>query len=44
MLGSRDIFLDIAGEEHHGLTVEDLLQRFKAGVGRTLNNDRKLLL
>ncbi|MBQ9662168.1 MAG: ATP-binding cassette domain-containing protein [Oscillospiraceae bacterium] len=43
MMDSGDIVLDIAGEERRGLTVEDLLQRFKAGVGRALNNDRMLL-
>ena len=43
MMDSGDIILDIAGPERRGLTVEDLLQRFKAGVGRALNNDRMLL-
>ena len=43
MMDAGDIILDIAGEERRGLTVEDLLQRFKAGVGRELNNDRMLL-
>ena len=43
MMDGGDIILDIAGEERQGLTVEDLLQRFKAGVGHALNNDRMLL-
>ncbi|MBQ9593749.1 MAG: ATP-binding cassette domain-containing protein [Lachnospiraceae bacterium] len=43
MMDGGDIILDIAGEERRGLTVGDLLQRFKAGVGRALNNDRMLL-
>ena len=43
MMDSGDIILDIAGEERRGLTVEDLLLRFKAGVGHALNNDRMLL-
>ena len=43
MMDSGNIILDIAGEERRGLTVDDLLQRFKAGVGRALDNDRMLL-
>ena len=43
MMDSGDIILDIAGEECRGLTVEDLLQRFREGVGHALNNDRMLL-
>ena len=43
MMDSGDIILDIAGDERRGLTVQDLLHRFKAGVGRALNNDRMLL-
>ena len=43
MMDSGDIILDIAGEERRGLTVEDLLQRFREGVGHALNNDRMLL-
>ena len=43
MMDSGDIILDIAGDERRGLTVEDLLRRFKAGVGRALDNDRMLL-
>ena len=43
MMDSGNIILDIAGEERRGLTVDDLLRRFKAGVGRALDNDRMLL-
>ena len=43
MMDGGNIILDIAGEERRGLTVDDLLQRFKAGVGRALVNDRMLL-
>ena len=43
MMDGGDIILDIAGDERRGLTVQDLLHRFKAGVGRALNNDRMLL-
>ena len=43
MMDAGNIILDIAGEERRGLTVDDLLRRFKAGVGRALDNDRMLL-
>lgn len=43
MMADGKIVLDLAGEERSGLTVEDLLQRFKAGAGKTLDNDRILL-
>lgn len=43
MMSDGQIVLDIAGEERKGLTVDDLLVRFKAGVGKTLDNDRILL-
>jgi putative ABC transport system ATP-binding protein len=43
MMDSGRIILDIAGEKRRGLTVEDLLQQFKAGVGKALDNDRMLL-
>ena len=35
--------LDVSGEERSGLTVSGLLERFKAGVGKGLDNDRILL-
>lgn len=43
MMADGNIVLDIAGEERKGLTVDDLLQRFKAGAGKALDNDRILL-
>lgn len=43
MMADGRIVLDIAGEERRGLTVDDLLARFKAGAGQELDNDRILL-
>ena len=43
MMDSGRVVLDIQGEERKGMTVSDLLARFKAGVGRGLDNDRILL-
>ena len=43
MMSDGQIVLDIAGEERKGLTVDDLLRRFKAGAGQELDNDRILL-
>lgn len=43
MMDSGRIVLDIQGEERKGLTVDNLLQKFKAGVGKDLDNDRILL-
>ena len=43
MMDSGRIIYDVAGEERRGLTVNDLLQRFRAGVGKALDNDRMLL-
>ena len=43
MMDSGRIVLDISGEERKGLTVDDLLKRFKAGAGKDLDNDRILL-
>ena len=43
MMDSGRIVLDVAGEERRGLTVDDLLKRFKAGAGKDLDNDRILL-
>ena len=40
MMADGGIVLDIAGKEREGLTVEDLLERFRAGTGRELDNDR----
>ena len=43
MMDGGRIVLDVQGEERAGLTVEDLLERFRAGAGHTLDNDRILL-
>ena len=43
MMNAGNIVLDIQGTEREGLTVEDLLHRFKAGAGKDLDNDRILL-
>ena len=43
MMDGGRIVLDIAGKERDGLTVGDLLERFRAGAGKTLDNDRILL-
>ena len=43
MMDSGRIVLDIKGEEREGLTVSDLLERFKSGAGKGLDNDRILL-
>lgn len=43
MMDNGHIVLDIHGEERDGLTVNDLLTRFQAGAGQTLDNDRILL-
>ena len=43
MMDSGRIVLDISGEERSGLTVNDLLERFRKGTGRALDNDRILL-
>ena len=43
MMSGGRIVLDVSGEERAGMTVEDLLARFKAGTGTDLDNDRMLL-
>ena len=43
MMADGSIVLDISGEERKGMTVEDLLHRFRAGAGYELDNDRILL-
>ena len=43
MMDNGRIVLDIGGEERKGLTVDDLLARFRAGAGKALDNDRILL-
>lgn len=43
MMDGGNIVLDIEGKEREGLTVEDLLEKFNAGAGKKLDNDRILL-
>ena len=43
MMDSGNIVLDIREEEKKGLTVEGLLEKFKTGAGKKLDNDRILL-
>ena len=43
MMDAGRVVLDISGEERKGLTVDDLLERFRAGAGKNLDNDRILL-
>ena len=43
MMADGNIVLDISGEERKGMTVEELVARFRVGTGRTLDNDRMLL-
>ncbi len=43
LMGQGNIVLDVKGEERAGLSVEDLLNRFKEGTGYALDNDRILL-
>lgn len=43
MMADGNIVFDTSGEERAGMTVEDLLHKFKAGTGHDLDNDRILL-
>ena len=43
MMDGGRIVLDVQGEERKGMTVNDLLERFRAGAGKELDNDRILL-
>ena len=43
MMADGNIVLDIEGEERAGMTVADLLHRFKNDAGHEMNNDRILL-
>lgn len=43
MMADGNIVLDIAGEERAHLTVSDLLEKFRKGAGKSLDNDRILL-
>ena len=43
MMDSGAIVLDIQGEERKSMTVSDLLEKFRIGAGKNLDNDRILL-
>ncbi len=43
MMDDGKIILDVQGEERAGMTVSDLLLRFRKGAGKELDNDRILL-
>lgn len=43
MMDAGNIVLDLSGKERDGLTVDDLLEKFRAGAGKNLDNDRILL-
>ena len=43
MMAAGRVVLDVSGQERAGMTVDDLLARFKAGAGKALDNDRILL-
>lgn len=43
MMDKGRVIYDVANEERNGLTVNDLLQKFKSSVGENLDNDRMLL-
>lgn len=43
MMADGHIVLDVSGSERAGMSVDDLIARFKAGAGHELDNDRILL-
>lgn len=43
MMADGSIVLDVEGEERNGMTVTDLLERFRSGSGKEMDNDRILL-
>ena len=43
MMADGHVVLDVEGERRQGMTVQDLLEQFKAGTGQQLDNDRMLL-
>ena len=43
MMSDGHIVLDVAGDERAGMSVDDLIARFKAGAGHELDNDPILL-
>lgn len=43
MMDSGRVIYDVANKEREGLTVNDLLEKFRTSVGKDLDNDRMLL-
>lgn len=43
MMDSGNIILDVRGEERDGMTVDDMLDKFRDGIGKRFDNDRILL-
>ena len=43
MMDKGNIIMDVSGSEREGMTVQDFLDRFRAGSGKALDNDRMLL-
>ena len=43
MMDKGNVIMDVSGAERDGMTVQDFLDRFKAGSGKALDNDRMLL-
>ena len=43
MMDNGTIILDVQGEQRKNMTVNDLLEQFRAGAGKSLDNDRILL-
>ena len=43
MMDKGNIIMDVSGTEREGMTVQDFLDRFRAGSGKALDNDRMLL-
>lgn len=43
MMDSGRVIYDVANRQRDGLTVTDLLEKFKSSVGQSLDNDRMLL-
>ena len=43
MMDRGNVIMDVSGAQRDGMTVQDFLDRFKAGSGKALDNDRMLL-
>lgn len=43
MMDNGRVILDVQGEQRKGMTVNDLLEQFRVGAGKNLDNDRILL-